>query len=531
MDNGRLMAWALWGLCLVALFSFGCGGRVLENSGGPIVSDASFLSVVERAVVLGGVDVLEPLDGAVYPKGMAPPLFEWRSQLQGVDRWVVGFRLPHGPPILAVVEGTPWRPDARFWQGVLARAGGGDVEFFVCALGGAGRATPLGGGRNRFTLSPHGVGGSILYRQLPLPYARTQAYVERITWKLGSVGQGALPRTVMAHQSVCSGCHQSSADGTLLSMEMNVGGDSGAQWVMPVSRQMVVTPDHTMTWQDYPKPPFFPETRGGFAKLSPTGRFMVSPVNEISFMALTGETAYSQLFFPTFGFLGVYDRQRRAFAPLPGAQDWDYVHTDPSWFPDESALLFARAPTMNEYHPDLGHIQTLEFNLPLAVLNKRFPARFDLYRIPFNGGKGGEPLPFKGASANGWSNYFGRVSPDGRWVAFTRSRSGMMLQPDSALYLVSAAGGEARRMACNRGAMNSWHAWSPNGRWLVFASKGRSIYTELYLTHVDENGMDSPAIRLDRFSDPRMAANIPEFVAFEPDDVECMGVNGCPTGG
>jgi len=68
--------------------------------------------------------------------------------------------------------------------------------------------------------------------------------------------------------------------------------------------------------------------------------------------------------------------------------------------------------------------------------------------------------------------------------------------------------------------MNSWHTWSPNGRWLAFASKNRSMYTELYLTHVDENGMDAPAIRLSRFSHPTMAANIPEFVPFKPDAID-----------
>ena len=35
--------------------------------------------------------------------------------------------------------------------------------------------------------------------------------------------------------------------------------------------------------------------------------------------------------------------------------------------------------------------------------------------------------------------------------------------------------------------MNSWHSFSPNGRWLVFSSKPPSLYTRLYLTHIDEN--------------------------------------------
>src|ERR1039457_3656587 len=37
-------------------------------------------------------------------------------------------------------------------------------------------------------------------------------------------------------------------------------------------------------------------------------------------------------------------------------------------------------------------------------------------------------------------------------------------------------GGRARRMRCNTSRMNSWHSFSPNGRWLVFSSKSRSPY-------------------------------------------------------
>jgi len=32
--------------------------------------------------------------------------------------------------------------------------------------------------------------------------------------------------------------------------------------------------------------------------------------------------------------------------------------------------------------------------------------------------------------------------------------------------------------------MNSWHSWSPNGRWLVFSTKVFSPYTQLALAQV-----------------------------------------------
>jgi Flp pilus assembly protein TadD len=60
--------------------------------------------------------------------------------------------------------------------------------------------------------------------------------------------------------------------------------------------------------------------------------------------------------------------------------------------------------------------------------------------------------------------------------------------------------------------MNSWHSFSPNGRWLVFSSKSRSPYTNLFLTHIDENGMDSPPVLIENTTAANRAANIPEFV-------------------
>ena len=59
-------------------------------------------------------------------------------------------------------------------------------------------------------------------------------------------------------------------------------------------------------------------------------------------------------------------------------------------------------------------------------------------------------------------------------------------------------------------------AFSPNGRWLVFSSKVNSAYTQLFLTHIDEEGRSTPPVVLSHFTDPQRAANIPEFVNASP---------------
>jgi Tol biopolymer transport system component len=46
--------------------------------------------------------------------------------------------------------------------------------------------------------------------------------------------------------------------------------------------------------------------------------------------------------------------------------------------------------------------------------------------ISFNNGKGGKAMPIEGASNNGLSNYFPRVSPDGKWLLFCQAESFMI---------------------------------------------------------------------------------------------------------
>ena len=59
----------------------------------------------------------------------------------------------------------------------------------------------------------------------------------------------------------------------------------------------------------------------------------------------------------------------------------------------------------------------------------------------------GVPEPIAGASSNGMSNNFPKVSPDGRWIVFVQCRNGQLMRPDSQLYIVPFEGGAGAAFA------------------------------------------------------------------------------------
>jgi hypothetical protein len=125
---------------------------------------------------------------------------------------------------------------------------------------------------------------------------------------------------------------------------------------------------------------------------------MVGTVNEISYFDLTNDPAFCQLFFPTYGVLAWYDIYKKQLHRLPGADNLEFIQTDPSWSWDEKYVVFARTETHNEYHEDITDIQTRIEDTDIQTLNRKYPIQFDLYRIPFNHGNGGVAEPLKGAS-------------------------------------------------------------------------------------------------------------------------------------
>lgn len=290
----------------------------------------------------------------------------------------------------------------------------------------------------------------------------------------------------------------------------------------PVKKKMELRKETVISWNDY-RPGEPPESRGLFAKISPQGDHVIASVKDNPFLVRINDPAYSQLFFPLSGHLAFYSINDRSFHPLPGADDPSYIQISPAWSHDGRTIAFARGQASRFLWDALGDNNFLDAKPgeDIHSLSEKYAMRFDLWTIPFNDGRGGSPSPLQGAGENGMSNYFPRYSPDGKWLVFCQAPTGLVSQPDSRLVMIPAAGGEPRLMNCNRPQLNSWHSFSPNGRWMVFSSKPEgSLLTRVFLTHIDEEGNDSPAIELHRIGTPGMAAILPEAVVKETNVIE-----------
>ena len=463
------------------------------------------------------LQITYPLEGTLFPPESVAPTFVWEDQTGNADRWDVVVRDDTGGEVLRASVAAPrWRPSEETWKQIKQRSLERDAEVTVAGIDQTKHISSSA--RVHIRTSKDKVGDSLFYREVPLPFLTAVRDPSRIRWRFGTIDEEAGPPIVLQNLPVCGNCHSFADNGSTLGLDVDYGNDKGAYAILPVSKHMVLDDAKIMTWDDY-KREDGELTFGLLSRVSPTGRYVISTVKDRSVFVAMPDLMFSQLFFPIKGILVVYDRETKTFAALPGADDPQYVQTNAVWSPDGKDIVFARAKAY--------HAERLEQKNSALVDNKdvpeftveKQPFRYDLYRIPYNDGKGGAPQPLQGASNDGMSNFFPKYSPDGKWIIFCKAKSYMLLQPDSELYIVPAAGGTARRLRYNTARMNSWHSWSSNSRWLVFSSKVNTAYTQLFLTHIDENGNDSPPVLLERFTSPDRAANIPEFVNLPGDAI------------
>ena len=511
---------------------------------------ASVIAAAPEAGAVAEVTIDYPQNESVFPLDMVAPRFLWHDAVRA-DRWVMDLALDGGAAHVYVLSEGPappqspiderclaptnephqptpyqasaktWMPADDVWEAIKDRS----VEkSIVVTLYGWEAGAPnrvLSKGQVTLRVSTDRVGAPIFYRDVPLMPSPTEKGTIKplathalplIAWRLRDVSRSD-SRVVLSDMPTCGNCHSFSLDGKTLGMDIDgPSGDKGAYAVAPVSQHMVIEAKDVITWNSFPDKPAGHKTIGFLSRVAPDGRHVVTTVNESLYVVNFMDYRFLQVFYPTRGILAYYSRETGQMRALPGADDPAFVQCDPAWSPDGKWVVFARAPAKDNYEDGRPYPRQTNDSTELSI-------QYDLHRVPFSDGKGGRSEPIEGASQNGVSNTFPKVSPDGKWIVFVKCRNGQLMRPDSELWIVPFEGGRVRRMRCNLSLMNSWHSFSPNGRWMVFSSKANTPYTQMFLTHIDEEGNDSPAILVPNSTTANRAVNIPEFVNIDYDEL------------
>jgi len=505
---------------------------------------------------LAEVTIDYPKNESIFPPEFAAPLFLWHDAATDNNRWLVDVAFDQGsshlfilvpgitPPLGEVDERcinennevyvpTPyqasakaWRPSPSVWETIKkhSTAGSATVSFFGYPDNTPDRVSSVG--QVAFRTSTDPVAGMIFYRDVPLmPPPTTKGIISPlakgalplINWRLKDVSRTD-SRVLLNEMPTCANCHSFAADGKTMGMDIDgPQGDKGAYGIAKIEKETVIENDDVITWNRFPGKRKFLNTLGFLSRISPEGRYAVATVNEELFVVNFKDFKFGQVFYPTRGVLAYYDRETDEIKALPGADDTEYVHCDPVWSPDGKTIVFARAKARDSY------IEGRPLPKYAGDPNET-PIQYDLYRMPFNEGRGGQPEPIAGASNNDMSNTFPKISPDGKWIVYTKCKNGQLMRPDGRLWMVPIEGGEPREMNANLPLMNSWHSFSPNGHWMVFSSKSNTPYTQMFLTHIDADGNDSPALLIENTTAANRAINIPEFVNVAYEDFQSISI-------
>jgi len=242
-----------------------------------------------------------------------------------------------------------------------------------------------------------------------------------------------------------------------------------------------------------------PKSLAGYVTWHPNGHlatFVAS--NIIQFFHAVGE---NRDVFNLESDLALYHADSNTVTTAPQISQADRVETFPTWSPDGRFLYFCSTD-------------------PLPVERHR-EVRYDLMRIGYDADsqRWGEVEPVLLAQDTGRSITEPRISPDGRWLLFCMSDYGEfpVFQPSSDLYLMDLSTPGYARLDINSPRSESWHGWSANGRWIVFASKRRDgVFARPYFSYVDQQGRVHKPVLLPQ-KDPTFydrflkTYNVPEF--------------------
>ena len=194
----------------------------------------------------------------------------------------------------------------------------------------------------------------------------------------------------------------------------------------------------------------------------------------------------------------------------------------PTWHPTLPLIVYSTNKTL--YYCS-AHFERQDTTLSAAgeITKRSKEIKYNIYKKSFNPETmtfGARQLVFA-ADSLGKSATLPRISPDGRYLMFALAEFGVfhIWHHDADLWMIDLQTGEARAIdEINSPDTESYHSWSSNGRWVVFASRrDDGTYTRPFFAHVDKDGratkpFELPSADPDYHRQLMKSYNIPEFM-------------------
>ena len=171
----------------------------------------------------------------------------------------------------------------------------------------------------------------------------------------------------------------------------------------------------------------------------------------------------------------VADMQEHRIISSPLLSDSLKFETFPTFSPDGKYIYYCAADSVS---------------LPSDIKN----LQYRLVRIPFDEMAGTIGTEVESWSVEGEKSSVchPRISPDGRYLLYTVADYGTfpIWHPEADLQLMNLQTGAIDTLAIvNSGKSDTYHSWSSNSRWFVFASKrDDGLYGKPYFCYIDKEG-------------------------------------------
>ena len=212
-----------------------------------------------------------------------------------------------------------------------------------------------------------------------------------------------------------------------------------------------------------------------YGEIHPEGRFGVFSTNVI-IPAMHSYGNRRMEVFDTASDLCVADFDENKMTTFPEFAREDVFETFPVFSADGQYVYYCAAPAKN---------------LPAEIEN----IGYSLVRIPFDaqtGTLGNQTDTLWSATERGLSVCHPKASPDGRWLLFTVADYGTfpINHRECDLRMMDLRTGEVHALEeVNADKSDTYHSWSSDSKWFVFASKrGDGMFGKPWFSHVSEDG-------------------------------------------